>query len=975
MKSFLTELAEQLYDRYGRKMSQVTVLFPSQRARLFFTEALREVSGGAVWSPRFATIDELMCSISQLHSADNLRLVSELYVVYSLHHKEEFDSFYHWGQMLIADFDMVDKYMVDAEQLFVNIADIKEIESDLSYLTEEQQHYLARFWKSVHTDRTPSEQKEYFLKIWRSLPEIYTQYKQRLRSLGIGYTGMIYRDAAERIAQSSSLLLEQRGYVVAGFNALSACEQRLFDYLKTAHDAVFAWDYSDYYYDNSVQEAGRFMRQNVERYPSTLNISHRDMRECVKGVTVASTSTAVAQCSYLSTLLTQLAERDKDGEIKPLDRNTAIVLTDENLLMPLLYALPDELKGTTEDGKAGINITMGYPLRVTFAYSFVERLLELQSHARTTETGDTFYYADVDGLLSHPYLAQADNSNIAAIKKRIVDERIYNVPAQMLSEVAMAEQIFTVQQSAQGLLSYLDTVLSTLLEATEATDQNRLRVEYIIRIRTTLRQVANMVSGCSIELSIKLCTSLIRRHLQQVRIPFEGEPLEGLQVMGILETRNLDFKNVILLSMSDSNFPGTRITDNSYIPYSLRYAYNLPTQEHHQGVFGYYFYRLIERAERVWMVYCSTSDEKGTGEPSRYIRQISYESGLPIETVKVVNEANVVRTGALSVVKDSYTMQKLQRYTDGENTLSPTAISTYVKCPLSFYYHYIVGVKEQDTLEENLDNKDFGNIFHDAADRLYQKIKGKAGVDAELGRITDACINQCVDEAIAKICFKSESLEGHTLSGELTIVRHIVIRYLKNNLIAYDKAHPNFVVKEVEKTFSHPFTFTSAGQQLTVTLEGRADRIDSLDSGALRIIDYKTGSQNLNISSFDNLFNGSDAQRESKHINTLMYAMIARRKYGREVQPALYFLRSMYDMEYSPLLCHGVPNSDPGKKRNIMVGIERYSDVADAFESYVLKTLSDIFDPSVPFCQAEDDKACTYCDYARICDKVKRSYD
>ena len=973
MKSFLTELAEQLYARYGGQLSRVTVLFPSQRARLFFVEALREVAGGtAIWSPQFTTVDELMCSLSQLRSADKLRLVSELYTIYKKYHEEKFDSFYHWGQMLIADFDMVDKYMVDAERLFTNIADIKEIESDLSYLTDEQREYLSRFWGTVSSSSSLSEQKEYFMKIWRTLPTIYSEYKSHLRSLGIGYTGMIYRDAAEKIKASSTQLLEPVHYVVAGFNALSNCEKTLFDYLKTAHNADFAWDYSDYYFDNTFQEAGRFMRQNLERYPSTLNISHCDLRQSIERVTIASTATSVGQCSYLAQVLSQIAGRDEAGKIKPLDRNTAIVLTDENLLMPLLYALPPELKCAGESGHEGVNVTMGYPLRSTFAYSFVERLLELQNqnHVRVKEDGSvTFYYADVEGLLTHPYLADSDAEQIAQIRKRIVDERIYNVPEQMLLSLPFGTQIFTHCQQPQQLLSYIDSVLLHLLDGIEATAENRLEIEYIIRIRTNLRQLANMVSSCSIELSMKLCASLVRRHLQAVRIPFEGEPLEGLQIMGILETRNIDFKNVIVLSMSDSNFPGTKITDNSYIPYSLRYAYNLPTQEHHQGVYGYYFYRLIERAERVWLLYCSTSDEKGTGEPSRYIRQLEYESGLPMEFVKVVNPVNVVRQGAVTVEKDFRAMAELERYLTGVSTLSPTALSTYVQCPLRFFYRYVAHIKVEDTLEEGLDDKGFGNIFHTSAEFLYKKFIGRADIENCLQHIDDKTISDCVDQGIAEVCFKGNAVTQEQLQGELGIVRRIVIRYLKDNLIGYDIAHPNFVVKELERSFSYPFTFTSGDRDVTVTLEGRADRIDSLDNGMLRIIDYKTGGEHLTFAGFDNLFGGSASQRVSNTINTLTYAMIATRKYQQDVQPALYYLREMNNSNYSPLLIEG-------KGRGKPIGpIVAYSDVAERFESYVIGTLAEMFNPQVPFCQAEDDKACSYCDYSKICDRGKKKVD
>ena len=575
MKSFLTQVAEQLYGKYGDELSKLVVLFPSQRARLFFCEALLEVVDKPIWAPQFVTIDELMSQISSLHTADRLRLISELHAVYTEYHEEDFDRFYHWGEMLVADFDMVDKYMVDAERLFVNIADIKEIEADLSYLTPEQEEYVRRFWNTLSSNMPLSKQKDYFLKIWRSLPEIYTKYKARLRSLGIGYQGMVYRDAAQILKDATVSPLSEAQYVVAGFNALSSCEKVLFDHLKSCFDADFFWDYSDYFVADKMQEAGRFIRENIKNYPSKFNIQHTDFRKSIKSMTVASTATSAAQCRYVAKVLEQIAERDSDGRILPLDRNTAIVLTDENMLEPLLYALPTELKSIKE-GSEGVNVTMGYPLRATLAYSFVDRLLELQSHAGVKEGEATFYHQDVESLLAHPFLSGGNMEAIRSLRKVIKEERIYNVPQSKLQPLPLSEHIFVQSTDSVSLLGYLDCVVSHLPEVIGSDD--KLQIEYIIQVRKALQQLTNIVVTGNIPLTPILTRSLVRRHLQSVRIPFEGEPLEGLQVMGILETRNIDFKNVIIMSMSDSNFPGTRIADSSAIPYSLRYAYGLPTQ-------------------------------------------------------------------------------------------------------------------------------------------------------------------------------------------------------------------------------------------------------------------------------------------------------------------------------------------------------------------------------------------------------------
>ena len=959
MESFLTEVARAVVAKHGERLQDVVVVFPSQRARLFFSEALLEICKGNLWSPRFKTVDELMCSVSQLRSADRLRLISELYRVYSNYHDEDFDRFYHWGEMLVADFDMVDKYMVDAESLFQNVAEIKDIEADLSYLTAEQEEYIRRFWNTLSQDMTLSQQKQFFLKIWRSLPTIYREYKAHLRGLGIGYTGMIYRDAAEKVKGATSSPLEGCSYVVAGFNALSSCEKVLFDHLKVSHNADFYWDYNDYFYRNDMQEAGRFVRENEARYPSAVELNHKDFSRRISGITVASTATSVAQCNYVAQLLEKLAERDENGNPLPIGRDTAIVLTDENMLMPLLYALPEWVK------QGGVNVTMGYPLRSTLAYSFVERLLELQKHARVADEGTTtLYHADIELLLTHPYIADTAPTEIAKIRREIVDQRLFNVDSQMLKALPGAKMLFAVADSAEALLCYVVDVLKWLLGVVDGSDE--LAVEYIYQAIRGVEQLQNMVASCNITLSQSLMRSLVRRHLQSIRIPFEGEPLEGLQVMGILETRNVDFKNVILLSMSDSNFPGTHITDSSSIPYSLRYGYNLPTQEHHQGVYSYYFYRLLSRADRVWLAYCSTADEKGSGEPSRYIRQLQYESGIKVDVEKVSVDVNLLRQNDIEVQKCSQTMERLAKYTRGEKRMSPTAFSSYVQCPMRFYYRYMAAIKVEEPLEEGIDDKTFGNIFHRAAELLYEPIVGVADAATEIAKITQQQVFTAVERAIAEECFDTESVDGERIKGELAIIRQIVYRYISNNLFGYDTTHGSFSVVATEDVFDTPFEFEVAGERQSIVFEGRADRVDSLPNGCRRIVDYKTGGEHLTFPGFEKLFYGKDSQRISNTINTLLYAMIMQRRRGCEVQPALYYLRDMIREDYSPLL--RVFNG-PGRRPE---PIERYSAVAEEFESYVSRVLSELFDPSVPFRQAEDVLSCTYCDYAPICQRRKR---
>ena len=962
MATFIEEVALQLYERYGDELSSLTLVMPSKRAALFFAEALAKVVARPIWEPTYSSIDDLMLGLSGLRKGDKLRLVAELHRVYSKHHNENFDDFYHWGEVLLADFDMVDKYMVDASQLFVNISDLKELESDMSYLSKEQIEMINRFWRTLTGENETlvegSKAKSKFLKVWQSLGAIYDEYRTRLRGLGVGYAGMIYREAVERLKRGEATLQGEGKYVFVGFNALSKCEKTLLRHMQTNGRAEFYWDYDRYYTENNFQEAGMFVRENIAQFGSAEAISHDNLRN-IRSVNVLSTSSNVAQCQCVVDILEDIASKS-GGK---LDKDTAVVLTDENLLMSLLYALPEKFKEQSKE-RSAINVTMGYPLRNTLAYSFVERLLELQKHARRDKSGEaTFYYTDVDGLLTHPYIADISTSQYSELRSDIVKHRLFQVPASMLSTTPLLQILFHKTEGWQECSEYMLKVLDCVAQSSADGEEGVYRAEFLSVIIEALNKLHNVAEQCEIEISASIYRSLVRRHLQAERISFTGEPLQGLQVMGILETRNLDFKNVIILSMTDNNFPGSKASDKSFIPYGLRYGFEIPTAEHHEGVYAYYFYRLIERSENVYMLYSSASDDKSTGEPSRYIRQLEYETDFAINYSNVGVEVSLSESNIIDVEKSVEVFDKLLRFTR-DRTLSPTAFSTYVKCPLRFYFNFVERLRPEDELEESVDNMTFGNIFHEAADRLYSQIEGDAEPAVRLTELRNRGeVERCVDEAIAKVYFEREGEPLPELGGELLIIRNIVREYLGNNLLNYDIRNGDFAVDKTECDVAMTQPIEVRGKRFEVRLAGRADRIDSLNNGLLRIIDYKTGKPRLNYSGIESLFHGEPiaTKRESNIINTLLYSMMLSHDRGRDVHPELYYVGSMVREDYSPRFVETIDR----KSRTL----EAYSECAEEFEAEVQNTLCEMFDRSIPFSQSEDDSACKYCDYQTICNR------
>ena len=970
MATFIEEVASRLYDKYGDDVSSLTVVLPSKRARLFFAEALANIAVRPIWEPNYTSIDDVMCQLSALRKADKLRLIAELYKVYSRYHEESFDEFYHWGEVLLADFDMVDKYLVDASQLFSNISDLKELEADMSYLSAEQIELINRFWRTLtgETSKVIDEAsaKGRFLKVWRSLGAIYEEYRSRLQQLGIGYAGMIYREAAERLEQGKAELSGNERYIFVGFNALSKCEKALLGYLQRAARSEFYWDYDRYYAENKFQEAGMFIRENLSLFPQEERLSCDNFRN-IGSVNILSTSSNVAQCQSVVDILEDIAA--KNGGV--LDKDTAVVLTDESLLMPLLYALPEKFKvkrenrGDKEVVKPAVNVTIGYPLRNTLAYSFIERLLELQKHARRDKSGEaTFYYVDVDGLLTHPYIADVSTSQYSKLRAEIVEHRLFQVPSSMVATTPLLQDLFHKTEGWREQSDYLLNIIDTISESTAAGEESAFRSEFLSIAYDAILKLQNVVEQCDIEISESIYRSLVRRHLQAERVPFTGEPLEGLQIMGILETRNLDFKNVILLSMTDNNFPGSRATDKSFLPYGLRYGFEIPTAEHHEGVYAYYFYRLVERAENLYMLYSSAADDKSTGEPSRYIRQIEYETDFKINYTNVGVEVSLSDSSNIEVAKSDEVFDKLLRFTRDKG-LSPTAFSTYVKCPLKFYFNVVERLRPEDELEESVDNMTFGNIFHEAADLLYAQIKNDADPASRLAELRDRGeVAKCVDEAIAKIYFGNEDgVLRQELGGELIIIRNIVREYLGSNLMNYDIRNNEFVVADTEYDLKMTMPIEVGEDKFDVRLAGRADRIDSLNNGLMRVIDYKTGKPRLNYSGVDALFHGEPiaTKRESNIINTLLYAMMLSRERGRDVRPELYYVGSMVREEYSSRFVETIDR----KSRTL----EAYSEVAEAFEAEVANTLREMFDRRTAFKQCEDDSACKYCDYQTICNR------
>ncbi len=953
-QTFLQQVAEKLYKRYGDEISSLKVVLPSRRARLFFSDALSSLIDHPIWQPRYMSMDDIMCHYSTLQVGEKVRLITELYRIYAEHHPSEtFDKFYFWGEILLSDFDLIDKYIIDADMLFSNLYDLKELESDLSYLSDEMRRTIHSFWSHFSDKASLSEEQHKFLSLWQSLGPIYHKYRAHLSKLGIAYPGMIYRSAVEYIEQSQPEDESQTRYVFIGFNALSECERRMLTYLNRNGQCDLYWDYDTYYTENPNQEAGRFLRENIKKFAPKDEIKSDNFLSINKKIQAISCVSNVAQCKHVNTILREISPSLE------FDKQTVIILTDESLLLPLLHSLPtNEAEGKRVSDE--VNVTMGYPLRQTTAYSLLERLIELQRNCRTGKS-TTFYHTDVIGLLAHPYISKSLGKQADEKRKQIIKGRFIRIEKEFFADNESLSKIFSQTENYQSLSQYLIEVLSLVSSLMPEEEDQSLQLSYLSLMVDNIIDLDNSLKNCNIEISTSIYTSLLRRHLQTIRIPFSGEPLRGLQIMGILETRNIDFRNVIILSMNDDNFPGKVGNDSSFIPYNLRAAYGIPTPEYHESVYAYYFYRLLQRAERVDMLYCSQADKNSTGEQSRYIYQLDYESPYLLSRTNVGVDVAVDQYTEISIPKQGSVAEALERYVCKDGTkvkpLSPTSFARYIACPMQFYLSDIAGIKLPDTLSEDVDHSIFGNILHHAMDFIYSQIKNVANPSHELQQMLDGNnVEQAVINAINHKYLNQPDATPSEYTGNLVLVKDIITKYIRQGIIPHDIRNNAFALLHCEKTISTSFAISDGRD---IAIGGIADRIDSLDNGNLRVVDYKTGRSHLEIRNIESLFEGENRSNYRYPLQTMLYSMVLNHDQGRDVEPALYFARDMNQENYSPQIIHTDDDAP-------LI----YSTYAKEFEEKLRQKLDELFNTELAFerCSLEESKnICKYCDFKKIC--------
>ena len=963
MQTFLQLVAQDLYPKIGNDLSRVAIVFPNKRASLFFNEYLAMQSDRPIWSPAYVSISELFRQLSPWKSGDPIRLVCELYKVFreETRSEETLDDFYFWGELLISDFDDVDKNLVDADRLFSNLQDLKNIMDDYDFLDSEQEEAIRQFFQNFSIERR-TQLKEKFISLWDKLGDIYHHYRRNLEELGIAYEGMMYRYVMEELQPDK---LKYEHYVFVGFNVLNKVETKFFERLREAGKALFYWDYDVFYTrlprENTppyTHEAGEFILRNLKIFPNELPEAVFDTLRKPKNVRFISAPTENAQARYLPEWIRSVTKRDLP-ETPVKEKENAVVLCNEALLLPVLHSIPPEVKN--------VNITMGFPLAQTPVYSFVSALIELQTTGYRRDTG-RYQYEAVQSVLKHPYTRQLSTSAESLEKQLTRDNRFFPLPSELKQDVFL-EQMFTPKTGISALCQYLTDMLrevAVLYRQEQETDDifNQLYRESLFKSYTLINRLLNLIDNGELNIQIDTLRRLLCRLLATSNIPFHGEPAIGMQVMGVLETRNLDFRNLIMLSLNEGQLPKAG-GDSSFIPYNLRKAFGMTTIEHKNALYAYYFYRLIQRAENVTLLYNTASEGLNRGEMSRFMLQFLVESPHSIsreyleagQSPQSGREIRVEKTP--EIITRMYERYDVNRHP--KSLFSPSALNTYLDCRLKFYYRYVAGLKAPDEVSAEIDSALFGTIFHRAAELVYKDLtaNGKEIRKEDLDQVlrNDIKLQNYVDIAFKEEFFHVALTEKPEYNGTQLINAKVITSYLRQ-LLRNDLQYAPFFMEGMEKKVTEIIEIETSQGKLALNIGGTIDRIDSKD-GTLRIVDYKTGGSPKTPENIKQLFTPADG-RPNYIFQTFLYAYIMCRKQSLKVAPSLLYIHRAASETYSPVI-------EMGEARQPKIPVNNFAFYEDEFRERLQTLLQEIYNPEEAFTQTEDTKKCEFCDFRELC--------
>ena len=924
-------------------------IFPNRRSQVFFTKYLGEAvseGGTPIVAPKMLTINDFFFRISGDKPADRVNLLLDLYECYKeLNPKHEtLDDFIFWWDVMLGDFDDVDKYLVDPVRLFANVADFKEIQDSYSYLTQNQRraidsfisHFSSEGRLTVNLDSDNPNMKERFLQVWNILLPLYNNFRERLAGKGLAYEGMVYRGLAARLGSEPAVDVLNSAfggvneYVFVGLNALNECEKKVMRRMRDAGIAEFCWDYSGEMVRNPLNKSSFFMSRNVKDFPQAFEMDLEGLK--TPEIEVISVPSSVGQTKLIPSVVK--------------DERCAVVLPDESLLIPVLNSIPEEIKD--------INVTMGYPMKNSAFFDFMTLVSAMQMHLRRKDGKWYFYHNQVWSLFSSSIfrkVTQGDDTVRARIKE-IKDGMKYYIPQEDLSGIPVFDLLFkpavtdpkeASKKQTAAFADYQKALIKGLAPKLASDSALAIELEFAKAAYNAICQL----QAAGLEVLPMTYVRLLDQLLGPVSIPFNGEPLKGLQIMGPLETRALDFNQVMILSCNEGTFP-RRSVSSSFIPPELRKGFGLPTYEFQDAVWAYYFYRLIQRAEKVTLVYDSRTEGMKSGEESRYIKQLEYHFNVPIKRSFVKANAS----GDFSPKEITKTEEDIK--TIRQARLSASALKNYLDCPAKFYYATVKKLRKQNEVSEDLDAGMLGDVFHGTMQKLYSE--GMAGGK----KVTDEYLTGLLRKhSEIKGIVRSlilEQLHSLEVTGRDLVVEDVIVEYVIKTLkrdqeLLKSSGNGGFEILGLERPFLHDidgFHFI-----------GYVDRLDSLRPGEIRIVDYKTGKvedKDVNITDanaeevVEALFGPSNEGRPKIAFQLYLYDVFCRESKDCKGQ-------RMVNVIYPPANLF----TEPIKEVPVSEEFMRLT------EEKLHGLLSEIASVDVPFRRTTEEKTCSYCDFRMIC--------
>ena len=955
MISFIGDLAEQLLKSYEDPRN-LKVIFPNRRAGLFLQKELGKRIKEPIWLPQISSLEDFILARSRFKKIENFESVLWLYEVYLNHQEkgEALDKFYFWGEMIIKDFEEIDQYGVDADQLFTSIKSQKELDQEFYFLSEEDKKIITSFWATFLPKS--SKNQDLFLETWKILKSLYAEYKSLLISKGKAYNGMIYANFLENLLKGD--YTEEGKFLFVGFNALTTVEERILKYYIEQKGAKVLWDTDAYYLHDTSQEAGYFHRmyQKDNILGNTFKSQIPNHLAKPKSITAVGVSLEVGQAKALGENLSILMSKPHFKA-----ENIVIVLPNEYMLFPVLHAIPKELKD--------INITMGFPLKDAPIYGLLESILMLQNMRKSTINDDIFYYGPVIAILEHPLIHASDMSNFKEFTDKIRKYNLVFISSKQISfNSPLLKLIFSKPENP---LDYLLAILNKIREQLEI-EKGDLEIDFINKYYQHIFQLREVLGAQVDLLSYEFLIQLFQKISRSLKIPFSGEPLKGIQIMGILETRNLDFEYVFILNMNENAWPAPPKT-GSFIPYNIRRAFDLPTHEHQDAIYAYLFYRLLQRSREVVFYYNTVSEFNINGELSRLVRQLDLESTHLIKKKILTNPISLSFKKEISVKKNYFVMNRLSRFTTDFKTpymsrLTPSALDTYLYCKLRFYYKYVAELYEEDQIKEELDALIFGNILHDTMEILYRQfmiVQKTNIVESRHFFWLKEGVNGAINEAFQKNYQIKGDNKKVMIEGR-NIIAAEIIKKMINKILNIDKNYAPFKIIGLEagtkEGFSIDFPLEINGRNHVIGLKGKIDRID-LKAGVLRVIDYKTGKDEKTFETLDSLIDRENINRNKSAFQIFFYSYLLQNRckepYER-IEPSIFNSKQLFDDKFDWRLI----KKEKGESE---VKIQSFGKYSDGFEKILNKLLKEIWNTENPFDQTPDLKKCEFCPYNGIC--------